>query len=80
MLRVAERYGSARLEAACAGAIAVGDPGYRTVKGILTAGTEGEGELIVRVPAAPANLHGQATLFEGLGTGAGPDSTEEATR
>jgi transposase len=80
VLRLAERYGSARLEAACARAIVVGDPGYRTVKGILAAGTEGEGAPIVRVPAAPAHLHGQATLFEGLGTGAGADSTEEATR
>ena len=30
----------ARLEAACAKAIAAGDPSYRTVKGILAAGTE----------------------------------------
>ena len=29
-----------RLEAACARAIAVGDPTYRTIKGILAAGTE----------------------------------------
>ena len=30
----------ARLEAACARAIAVGDPSYRTIKGILIAGAE----------------------------------------
>jgi transposase len=32
--------GHARLDAACARATAVGDPSYRTVKGILVAGTE----------------------------------------
>jgi len=32
------------LEAACARAIAVGDPSYRTIKGILAAGTEHAGD------------------------------------
>jgi hypothetical protein len=32
--------GNTRLEAACDRALAVGDPSYRTVKGILAAGTE----------------------------------------
>lgn len=80
VLRLAERYAPARLEAACARAIAVGDPGYRTVKGILAAGTEAEGTPAPRVPQAPAHLHGQATLFDGLWTGELADSTEEAPR
>ena len=41
--RLGQRHGDARLEAACARAIAAGDPSYRTVKGILAAGTEREG-------------------------------------
>jgi len=43
VLRLGQRHGDARLEAACARAIAAGDPSYRTVKGILAAGTEREG-------------------------------------
>jgi len=43
VLRLGQRHGDARLEAACARAIAAGDPSYRTVKGILAAGTEHEG-------------------------------------
>lgn len=42
VLRLAERHGEARLEAACRKALGVGDPSYRTVKGILKAGTEHE--------------------------------------
>ena len=53
-----------RLEAACAKATAAGDPSYRTIKGILAAGTEtapaprsgGDG-------GAAAHLHGPAQLF-----------------
>jgi hypothetical protein len=41
VLRLGDRYGSGRLDAACARALAAGDPSYRTVKGILTAGLEG---------------------------------------
>jgi hypothetical protein len=37
--------GDRRLEAACARAIAVGDPSYCTVKGILAAGTELDGAI-----------------------------------
>lgn len=39
-----EKYPDQRLDAACAKAIAVGDPSYRTVKGILIAGTEADPE------------------------------------
>ena len=40
IIRLRENYGDDRLDAACARALAVGDPNYRTVKGILIAGTE----------------------------------------
>ena len=40
MLGLRDKHGCARLEAACARAIEVGDPSYRTIKGILIAGTE----------------------------------------
>lgn len=43
VLRLGQRHGDARLEAACRRAIAAGDPSYRTVKGILAAGTEHDG-------------------------------------
>ena len=42
VLGLADKHTPQRLEAACAKAIAVGDPSYRTVKGILVAGTETE--------------------------------------
>lgn len=42
VLGLRKKYGDTRLEAACAKAIAVGDPSYRTIKGILIAGTETE--------------------------------------
>lgn len=44
ILGLKKKYGDARLEAACARAIAVGDPSYRTIKGILVAGTETDPE------------------------------------
>jgi transposase len=40
VLGLRDKHSPARLEAACAKAIAVGDPSYRTIKGILLAGTE----------------------------------------
>ena len=40
VLGLRDKHTPARLEAACAKAIAVGDPSYRTIKGILIAGTE----------------------------------------
>jgi hypothetical protein len=64
VLGLAGKHGAARLEKACARAIEVGDPAYRTVKGILAAGTEtdppppstGDG-------GAAAHLHGPSQLF-----------------
>jgi hypothetical protein len=65
VLHLAGKHQAGRLEAACAKADAAGDPSYRTVKGILAAGTEQ-----ARVAAAPAGdggagafLHGPGALF-----------------
>lgn len=65
VLRLADRYSAARLDAACARAITVGDPAYRTVKGILVAGTEHDDAPPPVVIDAPAHLHGPS-LFDGL--------------
>jgi transposase len=67
VLGLAQRHDPARLERACQRALDVGDPSYRTVRGILAAGAEtdppppnpGDG-------GAPALLHGQAVLFSDL--------------
>jgi transposase len=64
VLGLADKHGRGRLDAACAKAIAAGDPSYRTIKGILAAGTEtdppppttGDG-------GAAAHLHGPGALF-----------------
>jgi len=65
VIALAEKHAD-RLDAACRRAIEVGDPTYRTVRGILAAGTEGEG--VPEPPAvdAPAHLHGPVTLFDHL--------------
>jgi hypothetical protein len=42
VLGLADRHGEARLELASAKALAVGDPPYRTIKGILAAGLEAD--------------------------------------
>jgi len=64
VLGLADRHGPDRLEAACAKAITVGDPSYRTVKGILAAATEATP---ARRPTgdggAAAHLHGPIQLF-----------------
>jgi transposase len=61
---MADRHDPSRLEAACAKAITAGDPSYRTVKGILAAGTEHD---LSRAAAAGdggagAFLHGPASF------------------
>lgn len=60
---LAEHHDAERLDAACRKALVVGDPSYRTVKGILAAGTEADPDDDARVPAAPAHLHGPQRLF-----------------
>jgi len=63
VIGLADRHGVARLDAACRRAIDVGDPSYRTVKGILVAGTEHADGPAAAAPTAPAHLHGPAALF-----------------
>ena len=83
VLGLADKHDPARLEAACAKATAAGDPSYRTIKGILAAGTEtaaaarpsGDG-------GAAAHLHGPAQLFADvipLPTATGPNVADTAT-
>ncbi|MER6161729.1 hypothetical protein ABT147_40515 [Streptomyces sp. NPDC001868] len=69
VLGLRKKYGETRLEAACARAIAVGDPSYRTIKGILIAGTETDPEPEPSGDAgAAAFLHGPARLFAAVAT------------
>lgn len=65
VLRLAERHGEVRLEAACRKALDAGDPSYRTVKGILAAGTENE-DLQQQLPGVevPAYLRGPGAFSE----------------
>lgn len=59
IIRLRDTYGDDRLDAACARAITVGDPGYRTIKGILAAGTEhGDDHGARPVQMPPALLRG----------------------
>lgn len=64
VLALAGKHSPQRLDAACGKALAAGDPSYRTIKGILVAGTETD------PPPAPAgdggacaHLHGPDALF-----------------
>jgi transposase len=66
VLRLGQRYGDDRLEAACRRAIDAGDPSYKTVKGVLAAGTENtsaQGQLAGA--DAPAFLRGRDAFGEG---------------
>ena len=66
VIGLADKHDPGRLEAACAKAIAAGDPSYRTVRGILAAGTErdqlpaaagdGGASAFLRGPASFANV------------------------
>jgi hypothetical protein len=64
VITLADKYGPERLDAACRRAIDVGDPSYRTVKGILNAGTETDASPVRQTPTAPAHLHGPQRLFD----------------
>ena len=58
------RVDDTRLDAACARALQVGDPRYRTVKGILAAGTEHDGAPEAAPVDAPAFLRGPAAFSD----------------
>jgi transposase len=60
---LADKHSTERLDAACHRAIEVGDPTYRTVRGILAAGTEHDHGTPTLAPVAPAHLHGAEQLF-----------------
>jgi hypothetical protein len=63
MIGLAGKHDPSWLEAACAKAIAAGDPSYRTIKGILAAGTErGEAAPAAGDGGAAAFLHGPASF------------------
>ena len=66
VVRLAEKFGPVRTEAACRRALDVGDPSYRTVKGILVAGTEDDGAEQSVAAVIPAHLHGAEGLFAHL--------------
>jgi transposase len=63
VIGLVDRHDVERLDAACRRAIDVGDPSYRTVKGILAAGTETDAQPARQAPTAPAHLHGPQRLF-----------------
>jgi transposase len=63
VLGLRKKYSDVRLEAACAKALTVGDPSYRTIKGILIAGTETDPEPETGDAGAAAFLHGPEGLF-----------------
>ena len=61
VIGLAGKHESARLEAACARAIDAGDPSYKTIRGILAAGTEAQ------PAAAPAGDGGAGAFLRGPG-------------
>lgn len=64
VIGLADKHGAERLDAACAKALAVGDPSYKTIKGILAAGTEHDQPAPAQTaPSAPAHLHGPEVLL-----------------
>jgi transposase len=64
VLRFGQKYGDDRLEAACRRAIDAGDPSYKTVKGILAAGTERLPMQTRLAVDTPAWLRGPAAFGE----------------
>jgi len=63
ILRLGEKYGKDRLNAACARANAFGDPSYRTIKNILEKGLEQQLVLAAPAVAAGAFLRGPKELL-----------------
>src|SRR5512135_78644 len=62
VIGLADKHDPSRLEAACAKALAAGDPSYRTMRGILAAGAERD-----QLPAA-AGDGGAAAFLRGPGS------------
>ena len=61
VIGLADRHGADRLDDACRRALDVGDPTYRTIKGILT--TAPSDPTPLAAVSTPAHLHGAARLF-----------------
>ena len=77
VLRLGQRYGAPRLEAACARAVAVGEYRYATVKTILAAGLDRQPLLDLaarRAPVTPAPRHARpwTDFFPDPGADGGP--------
>ena len=66
IVRLADKYGVARLNAACIRANAFGDPGYRTVKSILERGLDKQPEPPVQQRLAGAFLRGPKAFLTSL--------------
>ena len=66
VIGLAERHDPVRVDAACRRALQVGDPSYRTIKGILALNSDADDDTSDAGVTAPAHLHGPATLFDGL--------------
>lgn len=66
ILRVGEKYGKDRLNAACARANVFGDPSYRTIKNILEKGLDRELATAAPLVAAGAFLRGPEELLSPL--------------
>jgi len=70
LLRLQQRFGAARLEAACQRALQFADPAYKTIKRILTQGLEDQPALaLVPTPAASAFVRSPAELVGDLAGG-----------
>jgi hypothetical protein len=61
LLRLAERFGPERLEAACTRALRFDDPAYKTIKRILEQGLD-EAELPTIEPSPPARMFVRSTV------------------
>ena len=71
LVRLAERFGGERLEAACARALFYGDPAYTTVKRILEEGQDGQPlELAAPIPATALFTRSAEELVGHLAGGA----------
>ena len=67
IIHLADKYGAARLNAACNRAIAYGDPGYRTIKNILVRGLDKQPDPVpVQASMAGAFLRGPEALLASL--------------
>jgi transposase len=67
IIHLADKYGNARLNAACNRAIAYGDPGYRTIKNILVRGLDKQPDPVpVQASMAGAFLRGPEALLASL--------------